>query len=208
MDTSHGKRSCHLDLRSAEDAARLAQLVKRADVFSQGYRGGAMARLGFDAETLHALRPGLIYTSINCYGHEGPWQDRAGWEQLAQTTSGMAAAHGGEAPALVPAAATDYATGYLAALGTLAALVRRAEEGGSYHVRVSLTQTAMLYLRQPRVSEPAVDLTGDERRSLCTKSATAGGELVHLGPVVEMSDTQPHWTSGPVETGTHPAAWW
>ena len=57
---------------------------------SQRYRTGALERLGFGALELAALRPGIVYTSINCYGHEGPWRGRAGSrEQLAQTVTGM-----------------------------------------------------------------------------------------------------------------------
>lgn len=207
LDTAHGKRSAWLDLRDTSQRETLKQLVRDGDVFSQGYRLDVMRRFGLSPQELAELRPGIVYTSINCFGHEGPWRDRPGWEQLAQTASGMAIEHGGSQPALVPAAATDYGTGYLAALGTMAALRRRATEGGSYHVRVSLCQTAMLYLRQPRVAAAARGLDDDERRSFCIESDAPDGELTHLAPVVTMSKTAPHWDHGPVETGTHPAAW-
>ena len=83
-----------------------------------------------------------MYTAINCYGHVGPWVERPGWEQLAQTVTGIAVEQGGApGPRLLPAAATDYNTGYLAALGTMVALARRAREGGSWLVRASLSQT-------------------------------------------------------------------
>src|SRR5262249_25523365 len=59
LDTSHGKRSCFLDLATAEDVACLKTLVRGADVFSQGYRPGAMSRLGFGPEEVAALRPGI-----------------------------------------------------------------------------------------------------------------------------------------------------
>ena len=85
--------------------------------------------------------------TINCYGDTGPWRRRPGWEQLAQSVTGIAMAEGASLdpagrPRLVPAAAADYTTGYLAALGTMAALRRRSIEGGAYHVRASLCQTA------------------------------------------------------------------
>jgi crotonobetainyl-CoA:carnitine CoA-transferase CaiB-like acyl-CoA transferase len=84
-DTGHGKLSAYLDLTQEHDRIQLRELVRRSDVFSQGYRGGAMERLGFGPLALARIRPGLIYTEINCYGHEGPWSQRPGWEQLAQT---------------------------------------------------------------------------------------------------------------------------
>ena len=134
MDTSHGKRSACLELHDPDDAAVLRRLAAGADVFTQGCRA-ALARRGFGPEELAELRPGIIVVSINCYGDAGPWRLRPGWEQMAQTTSGMVTGQGGaDHPELLPAAACDYTTGYLAALGTMAALWRRAHEGGSYHV--------------------------------------------------------------------------
>jgi crotonobetainyl-CoA:carnitine CoA-transferase CaiB-like acyl-CoA transferase len=158
VDTGHGKRTCFLDLKDAEDAATLRQLAADADVFSQGYRRGAMERLGFEPEAVAANSTrGVVYVSINAFGHEGPWRERPGWEQLAQTVTGIAHVQGAATappeedgssrPALVGAAPTDYSTGGLAAFGCLAALARRATEGGSYHVRVSLSQTAMFFQR-------------------------------------------------------------
>src|SRR4029077_16563722 len=73
-----------------------------------------------------------------------PWRGRPGWEQLGQTVSGLAMVHGGDkGPELLPGAVTDYTTGFLAAFGSMVALKRRALYGGSYLVRVSLSQTAM-----------------------------------------------------------------
>jgi crotonobetainyl-CoA:carnitine CoA-transferase CaiB-like acyl-CoA transferase len=208
MDTSHGKRSAHLDLRSPADAERLRALVRGADVFAQGYRSGALARLGFGPEALFELRPGLVYTSINCYGHEGPWVERPGWEQLAQTVTGIALEQGGPAgPQLLPAAATDYNTGYLAALGTLVALARRAREGGSYWVRASLSRTGMWLERMERTDSVGPGLGAEQIRAHLTRSSTPFGELSHLGPIVELSETPARWALPTVPLGTHPAEW-
>ncbi|HXZ85522.1 MAG TPA: CoA transferase, partial [Myxococcota bacterium] len=208
MDTSHGKRSAYLDLREPADAERLRALVRGADVFAQGYRSGALARLGFGPERLFALRPGLVYTAINCYGHEGPWTERPGWEQLAQTVTGIAREHGGaERPRLLPAAATDYNTGYLAALGTMIALARRAREGGSYLVRASLVQTGMWIARMPRTESAGPGLSSEQVRPHLTRSDTPFGSLTHLGPIVEMSETPARWATPTVPLGTHPPEW-
>ena len=143
IDTGHGKRSAFLDLNQENDHKKLKSLILSADIFSQGYRKGALAKRDLGPEQLAEQRPGIIYVSINAYGHVGPWAARPGWEQLAQTASGVAVDEGSlEAPRLIAAAATDYTTGYLGALGAMAALYRRSIEGGSYHVEVSLAQTA------------------------------------------------------------------
>jgi hypothetical protein len=80
-------------------------LVLQADVFTQSFRSGALGRLGFGSLDLVRARPGIIYTAINAYGHEGPWKTRGGWEQLAQTVTGVAHPYRteGEAPSFIPA---------------------------------------------------------------------------------------------------------
>ena len=90
-DTSHGKRSCYLDLTKPDQAAKLKELVKGADVFSQGYRPGVLAARGFGPEELARLRPGIVTLTISCYGSGGPFAERAGWEQVAQTVTGICA---------------------------------------------------------------------------------------------------------------------
>ena len=208
IDTSHGKRSAFLDLDDARDAERLRALVRDADVFAQGYRSGALARRGFGPEALHALRPGIVATSINCYGHVGPWSGRPGWEQLAQSVTGIAHEHGGaDSPRLLPAAATDYNTGYLAALGTMVALARRAREGGSWHVRASLCQTGMWLERMARSPEPGPGLAPEQVRPFLTRSRTVYGELEHLGPIVELSETPARWVLPTPPLGAHEPAW-
>ncbi len=207
MDTSHGKRSTFLDLADSEDSARLLDLAASADVFAQGYRGGAMERRGLGPEELATRRPGVVYVTMNCYGDVGPWRQRPGWEQLAQTVSGIASVQGGDdPPVLIPAAACDYTTGYLAALGTMAALWRRSREGGSYHVRASLCQTAMWFAREPHVDRGAASGFGDVTEFLVTTN-TPFGRLRHLGPVAQLSETPAHWALPTTPLGAHPPEW-
>jgi crotonobetainyl-CoA:carnitine CoA-transferase CaiB-like acyl-CoA transferase len=211
-DTNHGKLSAWLDLESVGGRDKLRELLAGADVFSQGYRTGAMERMGFGPTEAAAIRPGIVYTSINCYGHEGPWRGRAGWEQLAQTVTGMAHVHGGaEGPKLQPGAVTDYTTGFLAAFGSLVALYRRAIYGGSYLVRVSLCQTGMwvrsLGIDGPERLERAVALDGQEIRGFVIKSQSGWGGLSHLRPPVRLSATPARWRRPCVPLGTHPAEW-
>lgn len=196
MDTSHGKRSCYLDLKDSTDNARLKELVRDADVFSQGYRPGMLTSLGFAPEQLAEIRPGIIACSISCFGADGPFSHRGGWEQVAQTVTGICQEGSPERPKLLPAAACDYTTGYLGAYGILLALARRAREGGSYHVRVSLCQSGMFIYRQGKtqpVAKPDLDLTEAELDTLRVQSETGYGALRHLGPVLDLSETKPHW---------------
>ena len=210
IDTNPGKRSCHLDLDWNDDAERLRELVADAHVFSQGYRPGALARRGFAPEELARIRPGIVVVSIDCYGHQGPFADRPGWEQLAQTVTGMAHEHAGElSPALVPAAVNDYTTGYLGALGAMRALTRRATEGGSWHVRVSLARTAMWIMSMPR-TDPNAKPGGFDVASIAPwmiEMNSAWGKLTRLGPIARMSETPPRWDLPPAPLGSDPPVW-
>ncbi len=211
-DTGHGKLAAFVDLATENGRARLRDLVREGDVFSQGYRQGALERHGFGPIELAQLRPGIVCTAINCYGHEGPWRARPGWEQLGQTVTGMAVVHGGaEGPRLQPGAVTDYTTGYLAAFGSLVALQRRALYGGSYLVRVSLAQTAV-WLR-------GLGLAGEDRlmnsealseaeiKSFSIHGETGFGGMTHLRPPVQMSATPARWSRGVVPLGTNEPVW-
>jgi crotonobetainyl-CoA:carnitine CoA-transferase CaiB-like acyl-CoA transferase len=142
MDTDFGKRSCHVDADTPAGHETLAALAARADVFVQSYRPDSLARKGFGAEQLAAANPGIVVVSLVAYGHTGPWRDRRGFDSLVQMSSGIAAGQGMDRPRPLPAQALDHGTGWLAALGVLTALRRRATEGGSWHVRLSLARTA------------------------------------------------------------------
>jgi crotonobetainyl-CoA:carnitine CoA-transferase CaiB-like acyl-CoA transferase len=210
IDTGHGKRSTFLDLNDEKNHKQLKSLIFKSDIFSQGYRKGALAKRGLGPEQLAEQRPGIIYVSINAYGHVGPWAARPGWEQLAQTASGVAVDEGSlDSPRLIAAAATDYTTGYLGALGAMAALHRRSIEGGSYHVEVSLAQTANwlyefgLFERDRALPnfDPAI------AAPYMVSSETGFGRLHHLGPIIRMSETEPRWEQVSVPLGHHPATW-
>ncbi len=213
-DTGLGKRTAFVDLKTHTGQATLRGLIGAADVFSQGYRSGALERLGFGERDVAAARPGIVYVSINCYGHHGAWRTRPGWEQLAQTVTGIAHAHGidmhGRAahPELLPAAATDYTTGYLAAFGVMVALLKRAEHGGSYAVRVSLARTGM-WLRSLGCTAQlpnATPLADDELDRMRQRIDTAWGPLEHLRAPVALAGVPVDWRLPPVPLGSNAAA--
>ena len=130
--------------------------------------------------------PGIIYLSINCYGFDGEFSNRGGWEQVAQIMTGLTTIEDEStkmnSPSLLPAAANDYITGYLGAYGALLALARRAKEGGSYHVRVSLCQTAMMIYRNGKIQNELApkELSFREIEDLSILSSTHLGEAKHL----------------------------
>ena len=146
-DANVGFRSAFLDLDRPEANARSLQLAKEADVLVENFRGRKVANFGFSPEQLAEQRPGIIVVSIRCYGWGGPWAERGGFDMLGSAASGLAMLEGTNGkPSMPPTGLiNDYITGYMGAAGATAALIRRAKEGGSYHVTVSLTRNAMWY---------------------------------------------------------------
>lgn len=205
LDTGRGKRSAWADLDDPRQAELVAGLVTHADVVVQSYRPGALDARGLSPGAIADRRPGAVVVRLSCYGPEGPWAGRRGWEQLAQSASGIAWAEEPGEPRLVPAAATDYTTGYLAAAGVAQALCNRADEGGSWLVEVSLAQTASWLGRLGADVDPArARGFGDLRRE---RVATEWGWLTHLAPIERMSSTPPRWDTPPVPRGSSRPAW-
>jgi crotonobetainyl-CoA:carnitine CoA-transferase CaiB-like acyl-CoA transferase len=214
-DTSHGKRSCFLDITRADQAATLRSLIRDADVLVEGYRPGRLAAHGFGPDDLVALRPGLIYVSVNCFGSGGPLASRAGWDQIAQAITGIChtqgEATGAGQPRLAPAPVCDFLTGFLGTFGALVALARRAREGGSYRVQVSLCQAAMLFQRQGLIDnfhDAPGQLTPEEFEAVAVRvDNTCYGDLKTLGPVLHMSHTPCRWSRPTPRLGSDRAEW-
>jgi len=212
VDTGFGKLSASLDLRQAGDAAELRALARGADVFCQSYRPGALAHLGLGPEELARLRPGIVYVTLSAFSHAGPWRERRGFETIIQSVSGMAHEQGieggGGRPQHLPAQVVDHGTGYLAAFGAQIALARRAREGGSYLVRVSLAQTGRWVDGLGRVDGRATpDLTLEAVQDLLADMDSPFGRLRHVLPAARFSETPALWSRPTVPLGTHAPAW-
>ncbi len=217
-DTGHGKLSAHLDLRQGQDLETLRGLVREADIFSQGYRPNTLAQRGLSPEDLAAIRPGIVYVSLCAFGRVGPWADRRGFDTVIQTVSGITHRQGElfpgaePGPQFYPVSAIDYLTGYLMAYGALTALARRATEGGSWLVQLSLAQTGRWLVGQGQVPEDELagiptDVTPEEIASWSTVSEVPGGSLKHLAPTLELSDATPYWARPSVPLGYHDPVW-
>ena len=214
IDTGLGKRSAFLDLRQAEDGERLRRLVGEGacDAVISGYRPGTLARRGFGAEALAALRPGIVVVELSAWGRAGPWAARRGFDTIVQCASGMALVEGAGSPRLMSVSALDYVSGYLLALGAMAALLRRAQEGGSWRVRVSLARTGRWLVDQGLLEAAAVaalprELPEAEIIRLSQETRSPFGVLRHLAPAASMAETPTRWERPPVPLG-HDAAEW
>src|SRR5262245_37666507 len=146
-DVQVGMRQTILD-NSKEDRAKFDRLLKDADVFFANKRPGYLERNGLDAEELCAKKPGLIHASVLLHGATGPWQSRPGFDEIGAAVTGLFTIEGTptqpKSPPIIPIC--DNVVGWLGTIGILAALRRRAVEGGSYRVRVSLSRTVLWLL--------------------------------------------------------------
>lgn len=213
IDTGYGKRSAHLDLRLETDIAKLHHLIEESDIFLQSYRPGTLAARGLSPEALSQRRPGLIYVTLSAYGHQEPWRARRGYDSLVQSVSGIVAEESaGQPPKHLPAQALDYVSGYLLAFGAMVALARRAREGGSYLVRVSLCQTSHWLHQLGRINghwrdQNLPDLSFEGIQDLLTTTESPFGTLRHLSPIVQLSETPAQWSAPTVPLGWHEPIW-
>ena len=218
FDTGHGKLNAQLDLRDPAAVETLRGLVKEADVFSQGYRPGTLGARGLSPEELAAIRPGLVYVSLCAFSHAGPWASRRGFDTVVQAVSGICQ-HQTEVvpgknpgPDFYPVSAIDYCTGYLMAFGAMEALRRRAVEGGSWMVRISLAQVGKWIVDLGEVPPDAAraapaEFTPAELDAWSMVTDTPSGNLRHLRPVVGLSETKPYWALPSVPLGYHQPVW-
>ncbi|WP_031469351.1 CoA transferase [Sciscionella sediminilitoris] len=214
-DTSHGKRSTYLDFTKPDQAARLRELTRDTDVFLEGYRPHRLEAHGFGAEELAADHPGLVYVSVDCYGSGGPFEPRAGWDQIAQAVTGICDVQGNALgagrPQLTPVYLCDFLTGFLGSFGAMLALARRATEGGSYRVQVSLSQSSMLLQRQGLIGDfedaPGRLRPEEFERYAVTDAGTHYGDLKSLGPIIRMSETAPRWARTTPRLGSSDPEW-
>jgi crotonobetainyl-CoA:carnitine CoA-transferase CaiB-like acyl-CoA transferase len=146
-DVQVGMRSTILD-DSKEDRARFNQLLQDADVFFANKRPGFLKKHDLDADVLCEQKPGLIHATVVLHGEKGPWSNRPGFDEIGATVSGLFTIEGSSTrpkqPPIVPIC--DNVVAWLGTTGILAALRRRAIEGGSYRVTVSLTRTVLWLL--------------------------------------------------------------
>ena len=217
IDTGRGKRTASVDLDTPLGHEALRALASDADVFLQGYRPGGVAARGFSEDALMALRPGIVCVSLSAYGHTGPWATRRGFDSLTQNANGLNWAEAVAAspigrmdrPKELPAQALDHVAGYLLALGTMVALKKRSEIGGSWRVRTSLAQVGHWLQSLPRVADglKAPELTAADVADLLETTPSGFGSLQSIRHSAHLSVTPAHWSLPAMPLGSHAPAW-
>ena len=151
---NRNKRSIALDISIPEDAALVAKMASRADVFVENFKVGTLARFGLDYDSLAARNPRLIYCSITGFGQRGPYAGLPGYDFIVQAIGGLMSVTGearGE-PMKAGVALSDILTGLYACNGILAALHQRTASGRGQYVETSLLDVQVASLANQAAS--------------------------------------------------------
>jgi CoA-transferase family III len=213
-DVQVGMRSTILD-DSKEDRAHFNRLLQDADIFFANKRPGFLKKHDLDAEALCEQKPGLIHATVVLHGEKGPWSNRPGFDEIGAAVSGIFTLEGSptrpKQPPIVPIA--DNVVGWLGTTGILAALRRRAIEGGSYRVVVSLTRTVLWLLSLGIFDKAYAKATAgstDEHRYIAPDLFTAEtplGTYQGMTDQVVMSRTPGAFRTVLVPRGSSKAEW-
>jgi formyl-CoA transferase len=140
---NRNKRSFAVDLKTESGRKLVRALVLSADVVVQNFRQGTLRRFDLDYEAVAAVKPSIVYCSLNGFGHSGPLATRAANDLVVQAYSSLLSFQGepGGEPVRCATAISDFSAGLHAAIGILAALVHRGRTGEGQHVLTSMLES-------------------------------------------------------------------
>jgi crotonobetainyl-CoA:carnitine CoA-transferase CaiB-like acyl-CoA transferase len=142
------KRSMTLNLKSKEGRAAFLKMVKKADVVVENFRPDVKRRLKIDYKDVKKVNPRIVYGSISGFGQDGPYENRPGFDQIAQGMGGLMSITGlpGQGPVRVGIPVADLTAGLFCALGILTALLERETSKKGQHISTSLLQAQIFML--------------------------------------------------------------
>jgi crotonobetainyl-CoA:carnitine CoA-transferase CaiB-like acyl-CoA transferase len=143
LGVNRSKRGIVLDLKNARGQEVLHRLLGSADVLVHNFRPNVPPRLGIAYAQLSQKFPRLVYCALTGYGDRGPLKDKAGYDQVLQTMTGICALQGREQPEIVYGSVVDYYAASMLAFGVTAALFERTRTGKGTEVGVSLLRSAL-----------------------------------------------------------------
>jgi len=141
-----GKTVVRLNLKTEAGTAAFRELLAGADVLLESYRPGALARLGFDRDTLADINPALVHCALSGYGQTGPLAQAAGHDIDYIALSGLLAGTGPENRPVMPfPPVADCAGAQQAALAIVAGLFRRGRTGRGAFLDVSMMESTLAW---------------------------------------------------------------
>jgi crotonobetainyl-CoA:carnitine CoA-transferase CaiB-like acyl-CoA transferase len=143
LQSNRGKKGLSLDIATPQGKDVARRLIAASDVVIANFSPDALTHFGLDYDSLVAIKPDIILTSISAFDSTSPARDAVGFDGIGQAISGAIYLSGEPAhPYRSAASFVDYATAVAAAFGTLAAVIQRMKTGNGSHVEGSLAATA------------------------------------------------------------------
>lgn len=145
LGVNRSKLGVVLDLKQPGDLDTLMALVRSADVLVHNFRPSVPPRLGIGYDQLRIVNPRLVYCAVSGYGDTGPLAEKAGYDQVLQTMTGMCTLQGKKdgPPEVLYGSVVDYYASAMVAAGVSSALYEREKSGLGQEVGVSLLAAAM-----------------------------------------------------------------
>ena len=172
LQMNRNKRGLTLDPMTETGRKIVQRLVATTDVVVANLPPSTLKAMGLDYESLIAIKPDIILTTVSAYGHGGPYSDRTGFDGVAQSMVGAAYLTGRpEEPVKSYAPWVDFGTASLTAFGTMAALMERAKTGKGQIVEGALLSTALAYFNFHLIEQ---DLCKTNRQAIGNRSPYAG----------------------------------
>ena len=159
-----------LDLKNPDAAPILWKLIETADVFAQNFRPGVIERLGFDAATVLARHPSLVYLSISGVGPDGPYAKKRVYDPVVQALSGFAEIQADPVsgrPKMIRTLVADKTTAVYASQAVLAALLACERTGKGQHVEVAMLDTMVAYI-WPEAMAPFSKIGAEDLKAAST----------------------------------------
>ncbi len=143
LDIHRNKRSIKLDLKSDHGKKALWDLIATADVLVTNMRAAALGRLGFSADDVRKRHPKIIYCLANGYGQDGPYAERAAYDDAIQALSGFASLFGeiNGTPAYAPSVIVDKICSLFIVQAVLASLLHQRATGEGQTITVPMFET-------------------------------------------------------------------
>lgn len=213
LETDIGKRAAYCDFNEEADMRRFFELLQDADIFTCSYLN--LDQKGISPLRLATAKPGIIAHELRCFDFEGEWANFRGFDMMAVTVSGYVDNEGAVDAPLMPLQVifADYLAAYAGAAGVAAALIRRAQEGGSYRVKVSLTRMCMWAYELGLLDRSALNGTlpfadiAKQKNLPLAKINGPFGEITYLPSLIDMPDIKPGYLRSTQPLGSSLLEW-
>lgn len=136
INVNRGKRSICVNMKNPKGMALIHDLIRKSDVLVENFAPGVMDRLKLDYESVKKIKEDIIYCSISCFGHWGPYSHKPGYDMIAQGASGWTAQS--EPPIIAPVSIGDTVAAVHACVAILGALYAKKEKGVGQNIDISM----------------------------------------------------------------------